>query len=193
MSMPASRAVHIKTCASRVGLIIVGCILPGVMTAQVPEVIPPPTTPGTRISNLNSAVGFVRAKASPDECWTGMGLNLRWAFIKTGCATNQIPKVDQGYIWGQTLVGTQIYFGSFANAECLGFAPNNSNPTPVLIDNYWACEFVNSPYTTAHGGPLPSALGDDRPPRMYVYDIPTRTIRDITPKLPAAAAPTLCT
>lgn len=179
-------------------LLLAGCALPGLLEAQVKEVIPPPTTPGTKISNLNSATGYVRAKASPDECWTGLGLNTRWDFInqtagQPPCLSNQIPKVDQGYIWGQTVVGSQIFFGSFANAECLGAAPNNSNPTPVVYNNAWACEYTDSPYANTHGGPLPPALGDDRPPRMYIYNVTTHTIQDITPKLPAAAAPTLCT
>lgn len=191
-----SRVISVRSKFISSGLLVgvLGCMLPGISEAQVPEVIPPPTTPNTKISNLNSAVGYVRAKASPDECWNGMGLNARWQFINptTGCGPTQTPKVDQGYIWGQTLVGNQIFFGTFANAECLGYAPNNSNPPPVLINNYWACEFTNSAYANTHGGPLPPALGDDRPPRMYIYDIPTKTIRDITPKLPAAAAPTLC-
>jgi hypothetical protein len=177
--------------------VLAAYVLPGFLEAQVKEVIPLPTTPGTKISNLNSAVGYVRAKASPDECWTALGLNARWDFInqtpgQPPCLSNQIPKVDQGYIWGQTVVGSQIFFGTFANAECVGASPYNSNPNPVVYNNAWACEFTDSPYTTAHGGPLPPAIGDDRPPRMYVYNVTTHTIQDITPKVPAAAAAQVC-
>src|SRR5215471_2653847 len=140
----------------------------GIINAQVTEPIPPPATPGTRISNLNSAVGYVRAKATPDGCWTGLGLNVRWDFIHqqtplTPCASGQVPKIDQGYIWGQVLVGNQIFFGTFANPQCLG-PVLNSTPPPLVIDNEWACEYSLSPYSNTNGGPLPPTLGDDRPP-----------------------------
>jgi hypothetical protein len=197
MSASRSRIIHLKTNIHKLLLVAVGCLLPGVIQAQVPEVIPPPTTPNTKISNLNAAVGYVRAKASPDECWTGLGVNQKWAFInqkpgQSPCLPGQVPKVDQGYIWGQTVVGNQIYFGTFANAECIGVANSNSNPTPVYENNSWACEYALSPYATTRGGPFAPSIADDRPPRMYVYDVVLHTIKDITPKLPAAAAPQLC-
>lgn len=176
---------------------VCGCILSGAAQAQVTEPVPPPATPNTYVSNLNSAAGFVRAKASADECWTGLNLNKIWDFLNLSnptmpCDSNQIPKVNQGYIWGQVLVGNQIYFGTFANPECLGVVLTNSNPTPVYHPGAWSCEYADSPYSITKGGPLPATLGDDRPPRMYVYDIIRQTIRDITPKLGGTPPASIC-
>jgi hypothetical protein len=123
-----------------------------------------------------------------------LGENTRYDFIDqqtpaTPCNANQIPKVDQGYIWGQTLVGNQIFFGTYANPECEGAG---ANPTPVVVANYWACEYGDSPYSTTNGGLATPALGDDRPPRMYMYDIPSQTLLDITPKLGGSPPATVC-
>jgi hypothetical protein len=190
---PISARVWVNALA----IAVCGCIFSGAAHAQVTEPIAPPTTPNTVISNLNSAVGYVRAKASPDECWTGLNQNTLWNFLNLSnptapCNSNQIPKVNQGYIWGQVLVGDQIYFGTFANPECLAAAPGNSNPKPVFHAGSWTCEYADSPLSITKGGPLPPSLGDDRPPRMYVYDIPSQTIRDITPKLGGAPPAAIC-
>lgn len=196
MRAAQSLAVRTNLCFSTAALVVCGCYLPIVASAQITEPIPPPATPGTAITNLASATGYVRAKASPDECWTGLGENTRYDFIDqqnalTPCNTNQIPKVDQGYIWGQVLVGNQIFFGSFANPQCLGSGAGAAD-TPVAIPNAWACEYADSPYSTTNGGLAPPSLGDDRPPRMYIYDIPSQTIRDITPKLGGSPPSTVC-
>jgi len=177
-------------------LITCCCVLSGTLKAQPADPIPPPTTPNTEITNLNSAVGYVRAKATPDECWTGLGENTRWDFINQQtlwmpCGAGQIPKVDQGYIWGQVRVGNQIFFGTFANPQCLGPLVNTT-PQPVVLDNAWACEYQDGAYANVNGGPLPPALADYRPPRMYIYDIPSKTIRDITPKLGGSPPSSVC-
>ncbi len=174
---------------------LVGCGAVGTLHAQVTEPIPAPTAPNLRISNLNSDIGYLRAKASPDECWNGLGTTSRYDFINkltpaTPCPAGQVPKVDQGYIWGQVLVQNQIFFGTFANPNCLG-PTLNSTPKPLVFPGEWTCEYTQGPYSNTRGGPLPANLADDRPPRMYLYDIPSHTVRDITPKLggtPPAAA-----
>src|ERR1700679_3819496 len=107
--MRAANSSETQRLCLRIGVSVVcGCFLPVVTPAQVTEPIPPPTTPETQITNLASGTGYVRAKASPDECWTGLGQNTRYDFIDqqtplTPCNSNQIPKTDQGYIWGQVL------------------------------------------------------------------------------------------
>lgn len=195
MRSSQSLTVRAKIRVKQFALLVVGCILPGFAEAQVTEPIPPPTTPGTVISNLNSAVGYVRAKASPDECWTGLGQNTARDFIhqqtpQTPCNSNQIPKVDQGYIWGQVLVGNQIFFGTFANAECIG--TSNANVTPIVVPNGWACEYAQSAFAFGNGGLLPATIADFRPPRMYLYDVPSQSIRDITPKLGGSPPASVC-
>ncbi len=140
-------------------------------------------------------MGYVRAKASPDECWTGLGQNTARDFIhqqtpQTPCNSNQIPKVDQGYIWGQVLVGNQIFFGTFANAECIG--TSNANVTPIVVPGGWACEYAQSPFAFGNGGLLPVTIADFGPPRMYIYDIPSQSIRDITPETGGSPPASVC-
>ena len=53
-------------------------------------------------------------------------------------------------------------------------------------------EYGDSPYSTANGGLAPPNLGDDRPARMYIYDIPSQTVRDITPKLGGSPPASVC-
>jgi hypothetical protein len=184
------------TCRKKILLLVAAWILPGVLGAQVTEPIPPPDTPGTVVTNLSTATGIVRVKASPDECWTGLGQNTKYDFInqqtpQTPCDANQIPKVDQGYIWGQALVGNQIFFGTYANAECVGPGPNG-NLTPFVLTGAYGCEFAESPYAAGNGGLLPPSEADFRPPRMYIYDISSHTIRDITPKLGGSPPAGIC-
>ncbi len=184
-------------CKWMTSLAVLSCCfgLSGVLLkGQVSNPIPPALTPGSPITDLTGAVGFVRAKASPDECWTGLGLNTEWDFINQStpnqpCASNQIPKVNQGYIWGQVLVGNKIFFGTFANALCIG---GNEKSNPMEVPGEYACEYAESPYAQARGGPLPDQLGDDRPPRMYVYNIATHAIQDITPQLGGSPPASVC-
>ena len=151
--------------------------------AQNYEPIPPAQTPGTPVSTA-SLSGFVRAKASPDECFLALGENVQYDFIGPGCEQRgKIPKVNQGYVWGAVVVGREIWFGSTPNGQCIthgGVVSDPSTLTPYMTDS-WACEFGSSPYVPT---PLPAQIGDFRPPRIYVYNIDTKTIQDITPKGP---------
>jgi hypothetical protein len=194
--MGRSLTVRPGTSRKKILLFVVGCIFPGVAGAQVTEPIPPPDAPGTVVTNMSTATGIVRAKATPDECWTGLGQNTKYDFInqqtpQTPCDANQIPKVDQGYIWGQVLVGNQLFFGTFANAECVGQS-HTGNLTPFAITGAYGCEYSESPYALGNGGLLPATVADFRPPRMYVYDVPSHTIRDITPKLGGSPPAAVC-
>ena len=75
-------------------------------------------------------------------------------------------KVNQSYIWGITTAGSAVWFGTFANGQCItqaGVAP----PTPYQTDS-WVCEFGNSPYVPS---PFPDGrIGDARPPRAYMSE-----------------------
>src|SRR4051794_9653913 len=99
--MSTTLTVRMAVLGNAIVWTIFGCIVPESAWTQVTEPIPPATTPGTVISNLTSAVGFVRAKASADECWAGLGQNTKYAFLNLQtpdlpCSGTQIPKVDQG-------------------------------------------------------------------------------------------------
>ena len=171
-----------------------GWVTTGSWTVQVaapppvPEPMPPPFMPSSAvIGGFNTLHGTLRAKASPDECFQSLGTNVKWDFINQEnplqpCAPGKVPKVNQGYIWGSTIINGIAYFGTQANAECIAEAVFSTNPAPYQTDT-WACEFGVSPYAQANGGPLPAVLGDQRPPRMYSYNISTHVVTDITPKL----------
>jgi hypothetical protein len=155
----------------------------------VPEPIPPPFTPNTVTGGFNSLQGTVRVKASPDECYLGLGQNVKWDFINQSnpsqpCGPGKIPKANDGYVWGSALINGIAYFGTQANAQCIGegaISKSLTGPTPYATDT-WTCEFARSPYAQPNG-PLPAQIGDQRPPRMYAYNLATHAVQDITPKL----------
>jgi len=185
-------------------VLLVNCLLIP-LRAQVPEVIPPPATPNSITGGFAGFTGYLRAQASADECWTGLGQNTRWDFPKQAgpglpytCATGQVPKVNQGYMWGATLYNDPVthtkilYFGTDANPDCIGQGFTAAQLGEVLTQGYntntWACEFGQSPYSQTNwhdifGAALPDNLADFRPARFYAYNLTTHKIQDITPKL----------
>jgi hypothetical protein len=190
-----------RLCAARAALVLMVCFL-GQLSAQVPEVIPPPLAPNTVTGGFATLTGYLRAQASPDECWTGLGKNTRWDFPP--CTATQIGKTDQGYIWGATLYNDILYFGTTANPDCVGegftatqLSQNANSLTQGYVTNTWACEFGQSPYSlttcpalpvttcpwSKFGLALPDNIADFRPPRFYAYNVLTHVMKDITPKL----------
>jgi hypothetical protein len=119
----------------------------------------------------------------------------RWDFYNPAnpaqpCPSGEVPRVDQGYIWGAAQWKNLIFFGTVANANCIGEAPftnpNNPNGPPPYQTSSWGCDFGSSPYTInfwASPLALPPVIGDFRPSRYYVYNLTNHTIKDITPKL----------
>lgn len=165
---------------------LLGLVLFGVVTLCGQDKIPPPRTPQTAFVT-NTFSGVVKAKASADECYLSLGNNIQYDFIdqlnpSVPCGSGKKPKVNQGYIWGSTVVGTTIYFGTVANAQCLTagrFAPD-PNQLVAYERSAYACEFGDSPYV-----PTPISakqLGDFRVPRIYKFETTTGAITDITPK-----------
>lgn len=182
---------------------VVGVVLLSAFTLSAQDPIPPPTTPNTIVGQYNSLQVTLLAKATPDECWKALGQNTPFDFINQAnpvqpCPAGQIPKVNQGYIWGGTQVGNLVLFGTLANGQCVteGLLLNASGTTPTPYEtatnefvNSWACEFGVSPYVPSL---LPAPLGDYRPPRFYAYNLTDLTIKDITPKLGGAPPGVVC-
>jgi len=166
------------------------------LRAQLPpDPIPAPVTPNTVTGGFNTLTGSLRAQATPDECWNGIGQNTLWDYVNQAnplqpCPAGQIPKVNQGYVWGTVQIGNLIFFGTVANGQCIGeaaFYTNNPTGQPAPYQtNSWACEFGQSAYSNLKWQSLlalPPILADFRPPRFYVYSLTDHTIKDITPKL----------
>jgi len=160
--------------------------------AQVVNPILAPTQPNTTVIGLATTAGVVHAKASPDECWNEVSSmfpleNQQYQFTNNAnpshpCGTNQIPKVNQGYIWGTAQYNGHIYFGTAPNGQCVTQGGLTATETPYQ-NPYWACEFQDGAYAQYNGGPLPNNIADNRVPREYDYNISTQTISEITPML----------
>jgi hypothetical protein len=131
------------------------------------------------------------AKAKPDECFAGIGIDYPPLNPDGTCSTGQ-PKVNQAYVWGLAqagvgdtgFAGDEIWFGTIANPLCDG-AAGVLDPEPYLRTS-WACEYGQS--MLARNGPLPSAAGDWRLPRIYSYKLSSRQLTDRTPSRDSALA-----
>jgi len=170
--------------------------------AQVVNPIMAPTQPNTTVVGLSTTAGIVHAKASPDECWREVTTmypleNEQYEFMNLAdpaqpCPAGFIPKVNQGYIWGQALAPNgHIYFGTTSNGQCVTEGGVTATETPYQ-NPYWACEFEDSAYSQYDGGPLPDNIADNRVPREYDYNIATPTVTEITPLLGGSPPPGYC-
>jgi hypothetical protein len=136
------------------------------------------------ISGLPTTTGTLVAKAQPDECFFAIGFNL--PFTKPPCIFSQ-PKVNQAYVWAMTRAGSDIWFGTTANPQCITQGALGA-VDPALLTAYktpaWVCEFGSSPYSPWL---LPALIGDFRPPQLLVWDSVNRVVIDVTPKAPVTA------
>lgn len=139
-------------------------------------------TPASAQLNFNTTTGALLSKAQPDECWQGLGQNVRNDFPP--CAAGKSLKVNQGYVWSLVDTGTDVWFGTTANPQCTTegqAAISDIGITPYTTEAY-ACEYAVSPYVP----PLTPSLGDFRPPRIYVYNKTTKVTTDVTPRAPVS-------
>ncbi|GAA3732361.1 hypothetical protein GCM10022225_12990 [Plantactinospora mayteni] len=114
------------------------------------------------------------AKAAPDECFGGSSPPPRaWA----GCEDGQ-PKVNQSYVWGLAASGDNLWFGTAPNVQCLTIGTSLAVTAPIENDDY-VCEYGESPQRSENPA-IPPAGGDWRPPKIYVYNKPTRKMVDKT-------------
>lgn len=112
------------------------------------------------------------AKATPDECYDGIGI----AYPPGPPCSQGVPKVNQAYVWGLTKAGENLWFGTAPNVHCQVIGGYLGVYLPHETDS-WVCEFGDSQYSP----PLPEAIGDWRPPHIYVYNLPRRTLTEKSP------------
>ena len=173
---------------------LVRCLIAGSLFVVAPrdamaQVHTFPNTP-----DAQSTLQVLRAKAAADECFAYLALPapLPKFTNPADCSIYATDppakkKVNQSYIWGIATAGSTVWFGTFANGQCItqaGVAP----ATPYQTDS-WVCEFGNSPYVPS---PYPDGrIGDARPPRAYMYKQGSgkpgqpSTLTDKTPRYPA--------
>ncbi len=101
----------------------------------------------------------VLAKASPDECFYAVGSDYNQYPLTGSCEDGQL-KTNEGYVWGLTKHGANLFFGTAPNVQCLVMQGYLGMTEPVLTKDY-VCEFCEGP-----GFPL----GDMRPSSMYMYN-----------------------
>jgi hypothetical protein len=118
------------------------------------------------------------AKASPDECFAGIGQPYPPMQSPGVCPSGSVPKINQAYVWGLAQAGTKLWFGTAPNVFCLARGQRgDTQPTQTAS---WVCEFGESQYAIAHN--LPAASGDWRPPKAFVYDTTgTGSLTDVSP------------
>ena len=89
-----------------------------------------------------------------------------------------VPKTNQTYVWGLTRIGNSLWFGTGANVMC---TTEGLFVEPTIIaSSTYVCEYAAS--QIARTNPLVSPeIGDVRPPRIYEYDLTTKTLIDRTP------------
>ncbi len=115
------------------------------------------------------------AKSQPDECFAGIGkpypVGTRDAEGNLVCPEGSQPKVNQAYVWGLAKAGDHLWFGTGPNIHCLVQGSYLQSTAANQTDS-WVCEGEESTYRTAWtpGVTLPAALGDFRPPDLFMYD-----------------------
>ena len=121
------------------------------------------------------------AKAQPDECFNGIGVPYP---VGPPCAEGQ-AKVNQSYVWGLTKAGNKVWFGTGANTHCLTTGANLGDTTPVVNADY-VCEYDESQVVKNHPN-VPPALGDVRPPQVWLYDTGTKSLTNKSGEITAAS------
>ncbi len=121
------------------------------------------------------------AKASPDGCFVSIGnqsnvYNPQFGNDPLVCPKGSAQKVNQSYVWGLTQSGNGLWFGTAPNVHCMVIGGYLQIDLPFQTQSY-ACEFGDSPFSP----PLPPAIGDWRPPRIFLYDLSTGQLTEKTP------------
>ncbi len=123
------------------------------------------------------------AKAQPDECFYGVGDPRNGPIPSTGCESGGQLKVNQAYVWGLAKSGNNVWFGTAPNVHCLVIGGYLGMTDPLVADSY-VCEFGQSKWVKALPPPVQSQaapIGDWRAPRVFTYDVSTKTLTEKTP------------
>lgn len=170
------------------------CVLATIAGTAVAMVATPVGAAGGNGSSGSStrakATVTVVGKAAPDECWqppADPSVASDYGVYSTSapsynakkkqwtCPVGYVPKVNQAYVWGLTRTGSDLWFGTVANTQCLVMGSYLGLTDPML-NTTSVCEFGQSP-TVQQGLPsygippntISAGLGDWRPPKLLKY------------------------
>ena len=122
----------------------------------------------------------VLAKAQPDECFAGIGIDYP-EFVSAGlCPEGSIPKTNQAYVWGMASTSNSVWYGTGSNTLCLVEGAYLGASSPTVNDSH-VCEFGSS--AAARASLLPGVIGDLRKPHMYRYVKRTKMLTDVSASL----------
>ena len=127
-------------------------------------------------NNTNVYTSELLAKATPDECFNGIGADES-ADPVPDCPNGQ-PKVNEAYVWGMTPYEETIWFGTAPNVHCLVMGAYLGATAPAVTDSY-TCEFGAGPNPTLNVNA--PAIGDWRSPKLYIYDNAAKELVDVSP------------
>ena len=127
-------------------------------------------------NNTNVYTSELLAKATPDECFNGIGADES-ADPVPDCPNGQ-PKVNEAYVWGMTPYEETIWFGTAPNVHCLVMGAYLGSTAPAVTDSY-TCEFGAGPNPTLNVNA--PAIGDWRSPKLYIYDNAAKELVDVSP------------
>jgi hypothetical protein len=96
-------------------------------------------------------------------------------------SADAIPRVNQQYVWGMTQTSSSIWFATAANVST-GFSLAAQNNGPYA-NNYQVVEGAASTYPLVPPL-LKDYIGDWRPPKVYKYNLTSRTTTEVTPADP---------
>ncbi len=142
------------------------------------------------------------AEATPDECYQGdvnNGLSsaqiaannssfsahypagLSASDIASCVSSGFLPKINQAYVWGLTMNGADLWFGTVANTLCLvedGYYGTVPSPSQ---NSSWVCDAKEN------------QMEDFKPPRLFVYNSATNGLTDLTSRVLAGGGAALLT
>ncbi len=133
------------------------------------------------------------AEAQEDGCFFGIGNPSNFydpeLHINPGDCGG-ILKKNASYPWGMTKCGDKVWVTTVNNLICQASA--STDPTPFVVDYFGpviACEFAESQYVLP---PLiPPELGDWRPSSVFMYDLNTGVLEDMTDLIDPSDKPLL--
>lgn len=130
------------------------------------------------------------AKATPDECFGGVGATYEPIGKDGICSGGRRPKTNQAYVWGMTKTRSDLWYGTAPNTACLvlGEILAKLGVSSPVETNSFVCEYGQSGYRASLPNPdvLDPRLGDWRPPQLLRYSARTGELTDLGAQLKGA-------